>query len=67
MSIEFKLDEVIWNCYRDCSKCDQEVNNKKDNWPCNNREQWLCVNCKQLSSCKDCKIIDINYKASTNP
>jgi hypothetical protein len=60
MSIEIESDEVTWNCYGDCSKCDQEVNNKKDNWPCNKCEQWLCINCKELSICEDCKIIDTN-------
>ena len=45
---------VKCGCYGTCNGCDVEVNRGEHGWPCHKCNKWLCDECKENTTCKEC-------------
>ena len=45
-------DDILCNCYGECTNCNIEVNRGENGWPCNECKSWLCSNCCEIKELK---------------
>lgn len=48
-------DDILCECYGNCTNCDTSVNRGSNGWPCDDCNKWLCHECVDEYGCNSCR------------